>query len=677
MLEILESTLYGLTEAPVDLSIAHSVSNTKAGEPVPFPETPLNLLPIDGTNSPEVPVNPVINPSLGNPQFTQFNLESAIIPVSPEPSPANRSPLTESSNTPVVVPTIEIRQLQFTTDFNPVITRQNVSTAALPKLADLKGTFKTIELPNTIEFGDDGKVKFTVTNQGNAVARGPITVNLYISTDGNIDRNDNGVLINDALLASITKDIKLRPGQSKTFTFKYDNLTSVVAPGAYNLIAEIDPQNTIAERHETNNVVSQHVSAPGTDVVIDWNAIALNGIQEYGETTSGLPPTLGSRLLAIMSAAVYDTINAFEQTHTSYAVDALAPVGASIEAAAAAAAHRVLVELLPSQATLFNQQLVRSLIEITDNPVDEAAGVAFGRSVAEQILASRVGDGWDNNTPYMPPDGDYVWRPGPDGTTVGQNWGKVTPFGIPSVEQFSPDGLDGRPDTNPELYTQEIEEVRLLGGKSNTDVTTIVRTDDQTKIAIFWAYDRADTFRPYGQLNQITQEIAVREGNTLGENARLFAQLHIALADAAIVAWRAKYEEMQPRPDDVIAEGFAAKDGIEATVADPHWKPLLAPTPPFPDYISGHSTFGGAWAGVLTNFFDNPNYEFDAVSQELIGEIRHYDSFYDAAFDDAISRVYGGIHVREATVTDALPTGLAIGEFIAQNLFVPVADVIG
>ncbi|HBY80046.1 MAG TPA: phosphoesterase, partial [Cyanobacteria bacterium UBA11148] len=232
-------------------------------------------------------------------------------------------------------------------------------------------------------------------------------------------------------------------------------------------------------------------------------------------------------------------------------------------------------------------------------------------------------------------------------------------------------------DTNPELYTQEIEEVRLFGGKNNTNVTTIARSDDQTEIAIFWAYDRADTFRPYGQLNQITQEIAVREGNTLGENARLFAQLHIALADAAIVAWRAKYEEMQPRPDDVIAEGFAANDGIEATVADPDWEPLLAPTPPFPDYISGHSTFGGAWAGVLTNFFDNPNYEFDAVSQELPDIIRHYNSFYDAAFDDAISRVYGGIHVREATVTDALPTGLAIGEFIAQNLFVPVADVIG
>ena len=168
--------------------------------------------------------------------------------------------------------------------------------------------------------------------------------------------------------------------------------------------------------------------------------------------------------------------------------------------------------------------------------------------------------------------------------------------------------------------------------------------------------------------------MAVREGNTLSENARLFAQLNIALADAAIVAWDAKYKVMQPRPDDVIAEGFAANDGIEATVPDPDWQPLLAPTPPFPDYISGHSSFGGAWAGVMTNFFGE-DYQFTAVSQELSGTTRHYDSFYDAAFDDAISRVYGGIHVREATVTDALPMGLAVGNFVAENLFVPIPNL--
>jgi hypothetical protein len=542
------------------------------------------------------------------------------------------------------------------------------TTATSPRLPDLVGRFGTIDLPQTVDFGDDGIASVIVTNRGNAAAQGPVTVNLYISTDGEIDRNPQGNLENDALLTSVVRTINLQPGESTTFNLDYENLTSVVAPGAYNLIAEVD--FTIAERNENNNVVSNLVSAPGTDVAIDWNATALNAIQAEGESGRGVPPTLGSRLLAIVSAAVYDTVNTFDRMYTPYAVETVAPEGASVQSAAAAAAHRALVTLLPNQAGLFDQQLVRSLVEITDNPAAEAAGVAFGQFIADRILALRANDGSDNNAPYVPPTGGYVWQPGPDGVAVGANWGDVTPFGIPSVEEFAPDGLDGTPGT--ERYIQEIEEVRLFGGRQNTELTTIARSADQTEIAFFWADDRADTFRPYGQLNQITEEVAVREGNTLVENARLFAQLNIALADAAIVAWDAKYRVLQPRPDDVIAEGFAANDGIEATVGDPDWQPLLGPTPPFPDYISGHSTFGGAFAGVLTNFFGE-DYEFTAVSQELIGTTRTFGSFYEAAYEDAISRVYGGIHVRESTITDALPTGLNIGNFVAQNLFQPVA----
>ena len=551
---------------------------------------------------------------------------------------------------------------------NPIPTNSN-SNKAVPK-ADLVGQISSIEIPDTIEFGDNGKVKVTVTNRGNGVAKGPLSIKLYISTDGDID-------VNDGLLTTMVKNINLKPGQSITFSLDYKNLTSVIAPGAYKIIAQIDSGNAIAESNENNNIVSKHLSAPGSDVVIDWNATALNAIQAEGEAGRGVPPTEGSRLLAMVSAGVYDAVNAFDGTHTSYSFNGAAPVGASIQAAAVGAAHRVLVELLPKQAAMFDQQLVRSLIEVTDNPFAEAKGVLFGRQVAEQILALRKNDGSSNNAPIVYPPGDYVWRPAAAGepnagVAIGPNWGKVTPFAIPGVANFAPDALDGKPGTS--QYIEEIEEVRLFGGKESTALSPVLRSADQTEIAVFWAYDRADTFRPYGQLNQIAEEVAVREGNTLSENARLFAQLNIALADAAIVAWDAKYKVMQPRPDDVIAEGFAANDGIEATVPDPDWQPLLAPTPPFPDYISGHSSFGGAWAGVMTNFFGE-DYQFTAVSQELSGTTRHYDSFYDAAFDDAISRVYGGIHVREATVTDALPMGLAVGNFVAENLFVPIPNL--
>jgi hypothetical protein len=542
-----------------------------------------------------------------------------------------------------------------------IITAQNI----LPSQGDLVAKFSKIDLPKTIEMGDRAKVNIKLTNQGSTPIAGPVTVKLYTSTDETIDRAPDGKLVNDCLLTSTIQQVNLLPGQSTTVRLNYGNMTSVGAPGACNLIAEISQNNNTKQ-------ISKLVSATGSDVVLDWNATALNAIQAEGKAGRGVPPTLGSRLLAITSLSVYDAVNAFDRTHTSYAVNTDAPVGASEEAAAAAAAHRVLVKLLPNQTQLFDRQLARSLAEINDTPQAEADGVAFGNFVADTILASRADDGSSNNAPYVPPAGDYVWRPNTEGANVGvalgPNWGKVKPFAIPNTAQFAPNGLDGVPGTD--RFVKELEEVRVIGGKQNTAATTVTRTPDQTEIAVFWAYDRPDSFRPYGQLNQIAQEVAIREEKTLPENARLFGELNAALADAAIVAWDAKYngKVIQPRPDDLITGGFAEKKGISGTVTDPEWEPLLNPTPPFPDYISGHSTFGGAFAGVMTNFFGE-NYSFTAVSQEMPGVTRTYNSFYDAAYDDAISRVYGGIHVREATVDDALPTGFAIGNFVAQNLF--------
>ena len=528
----------------------------------------------------------------------------------------------------------------------------------------LVAQFSKIDLPKTIEMGDRGKVTVKLTNQGPTTVTGPVTVKLYISTDEIIDRAADGKLVNDGLLISTVEQVNLRPGQSTNVKLDYDNITSVGAPAAYNLIAEINQNNTTTQ-------ISELVSAPETDVVLDWNATALNAIQAEGKAGRGVPPTVGSRLLAITSLSVYDAVNAFDRTHTSYAVNTPAPVGASQEAAAAAAAHKALVTLLPNQTQLFDRQLALSLAEITDSPQAEAAGVAFGNLVANTILASRANDGSSNNAPYVPPDGDYVWRPETQGrnrgVAVGPNWGKVKPFAIPNTAAFAPNGLDGVPGTN--RFVQELEEVRRLGGKQSTANTTVTRTPDQTEIAIFWADDRPDTFRPYGQLNEIAEEVSIREKNTIPENARLFAELNVALADAAIVAWDAKYNRqvIQPRPDDLITGGFGEKHGIPGTVTDVEWEPLLA-TPPFPDYISGHSSFGGAFAGVMTNFFGE-NHSFKAVSQEILGVTRTYNSFYEAGFDDAISRIYGGVHVREATIDDALPTGLAIGNFVAQNLF--------
>ena len=554
------------------------------------------------------------------------------------------------------------------------LTSSSTSSVSLP---DLVGSFGTINLPTTVDFGAQGTAQVIVTNQGQGIASGPSTVNLYISTDGEIDSND-------ALLTSVSTNLNLSAGQSVTLNLQYQNNTSVIAPGAYFLIAQVDANNQIAEQLETNNVTSKLVSGLNTNAIIDWNAIALNAIQAEGKAGRGVAPTVGSRLMALVSTAVYDTVNAFNTLYPSYAVNVNAPGNTSLGMAAVGAAYRVLSTQLSGQSNLFLQQLSNSLAEIQDSATAESRGFNFGVLVANQSINLRTGDGSNDNTPYIPPSGDYVWRPETSGPTagvaVGANWGGVDTWAIGDIDQFvSENALDvtlhGRPDTNPTLYAQEIEEVRLYGGLEDTALTTTLRNADQEEMAIFFAYDRADTFRPYGHLNQIAQEIAVREGNTLQEDASLFAALNTALADAVIVAWEAKYRELQPRPDDVIAGGFAANDGIASTVGDPNWESLLSTlmgvnSPAFPDYMSGHSAMGGAFAGVMTEYFGD-NYVFSTVSQELPGVVRHFESFYEAGMEDALSRIYGGVHVREACI-DSFEMGLAVGNFVASNFFQPI-----
>lgn len=551
----------------------------------------------------------------------------------------------------------------------------------------LKVAFDSINLPDTFDFGDQGTARVIVTNQGTRPINQPVTVNLIISTDETIDRvtpdrviDAQDDLINDGLLATFTQNVNLQPGQSTIFEIPYNNLTSVVSPGAYHLIAEVDPLHHNSS-NSGNKIASELVSAPGTDVVIDWMSAFLNAVQEDPESGDpvGSAPPEGTRSGALLSAAIYDTVNAFTQTHTPYLVNQIAPAGASLEAAVTGAAHYVLTLLYPNEAAMLNLQRDRSLAEAgTTNGFD------FGRSIAQAVMASPQATALsvtdpDLGYPYTHPGGVYDWHYDPlNNYAIGAGYGEdAIPFAVPDSDTFAPI-FDTAYNSN--QYAQEIEEVRLAGGKQNTATTTLNRTPDQTELTIFWAYDRPDTFRPFGQLIEIAQEVAMREGNSIAENARLFLQLNLALADSAITAWDSKYTYFQPRPNDVIAgridevtglpvAPLAATDGRPDTIADPDWQSLL-PTPPFPDFISGHSTFGGVFGTVMTDFFGD-NYAFTAVSQELIGTTRTFSSFNQAGFEDAISRLYGGVHVREA-ILDAVTTGQAIANYVVNNIAQPV-----
>jgi hypothetical protein len=402
---------------------------------------------------------------------------------------------------------------------------------------------------------------------------------------------------------------------------------------------------------------------------------------------SGVPPTMGTRLMAMLSTAMLDTLAAFNDQVNPYRIDQNAPAGANRDAALAGAAQRILSLELPGETTLIQDQLTRSLQSLKGSQASIQAGLAFGASVADQIRALRANDGSTNTTPYTPPSGlpGYVWMPATSGPTadvaLGANWGSVTPWVISGTEAFRSDGLQARPDVNLDLYAEQLNEVRLYGGLTNTAQTTLLRTPDQTEIAVFWAYDRPDTFRPYGQLLDIAMDVAAQEDTSLATNAKLIASLSVAMADAVICAWKEKYTIAQPRPWDLITGSFSDTDGSALTVRDPAWHSLLSTingfeSPPFPDFLSGHSAMGGTFASVMSHFFGD-DVTFSATSEELPGVVRRFDgyhepsgvernSFYEAGKEDAISRVYAGVHIREAC-EDSFNVGLQVGAAVVQT----------
>lgn len=430
---------------------------------------------------------------------------------------------------------------------------------------------------------------------------------------------------------------------------------------------------------------------PGSDPILVWTNIALNAIQSAGSNGKpGVPPTTGTRLIAMLSTAMLDTVAAFGDQVDFYRIDQSAPASASLDAAVVGAAQRILSLELPGESSLIQAEYALSLQSLAGSAEIIQAGLAFGAGIADQIRALRANDGSANTTTYTPPSGGlpgYVWMPAETGPTedvaLGPNWGSVTPWVISSPDDFSSDGLQCRPDVDLDLYAQQLNEVRLYGGLANTSITTLERSPDQTEIALFWAYDRTDTFRPYGQLLQIAMDVALDQETSLVTNAKLIASLSLSMADAVICAWKEKYDNVQPRPWDLITGSFSDTDGSALTVRDQNWQSLLSSingvqSPPFPDFLSGHSVMSGTFASVMSHFFGD-NLTFDATSQELPGVVRSFNgfidgegvarnSFYEAGLEDAISRVYGGVHIREAC-EDSFDVGLNVGAAVVQNLW--------
>lgn len=417
-----------------------------------------------------------------------------------------------------------------------------------------------------------------------------------------------------------------------------------------------------------------------SDALTHWNDVLLDVVRQVGG-----PPGPIARGGAMMHGAVYDAVNSIVPTHEPYLLRVETNPTASVEAAIAHAAHDTLAAAFPATTIDLAGALASALAALpaAGSGAQISAGKAVGKAVAHAMIQARSGDGADVNTPYVNGTQPGDWRPTqplPDGAAATPNWPSVKPFCMVSGLQFRAPRPGGYLSKTAMLqsgeYAAQFNEVKELG-----EATSAARTSEQTEIALFWANDLDGTSKPPGQLFEITKTVSGQKGLDVVENARLLALVALAMGDAAICAWDAKYSTDLDlwRPETAIR--LANQDGNPATSADPGWEPLSQDTgtgdrfsPPFPAYVSGHATFAAAHAAIMRRYLGTDNVTFTATSEDPnlpSGVTRTFNSFTEAARENARSRVYLGVHFQWDGDHGFL-SGNALGEYVYATRLRPL-----
>src|SRR5499427_8616531 len=408
----------------------------------------------------------------------------------------------------------------------------------------------------------------------------------------------------------------------------------------------------------TAAVLAAATAAPATaqttkplSQVVEWNKTLLVIVRTPGAQPATIHPT---RSFAIMHAAIYDAVNAIDKTHESYLVNLKGvPQSASQDAAAAAAAHEVLVALYAKFQAMLDAQLQQSLAQIPDGPA-KADGIIVGQTVADAILALRSSDG--SNAAPIPyvfgnAPGDYQSTP-PNFPKQPQftHWSRVTPFVLESANQFRP---GGPPKLTSDRYSDAFDQVKSLGIAGSTTATA-----DEALTGRFWN----GAIQNYW--NEIAQTAALAHDLTTAQNARLFALLNLSFADGVIAFYDAKYTYNFWRPATAIRA--AGADGNPDTEADPNWLPEVGNTTPDPSYPGAHAVISAAGAEVLISFFHKDHFEFDMTSEVLPLAHRSFASFQAAANEATMSRVFAGVHFL-FDLTAGKRLGSDVADFVVDN----------
>jgi hypothetical protein len=372
------------------------------------------------------------------------------------------------------------------------------------------------------------------------------------------------------------------------------------------------------------------------DVVMDWNAKAdAIGIEKQ------LVNSANARGQAMLHVAVFEAVNAIEKRYTPYKLALTADRGTSREAAAASAAHDVLLALYPDQKADLDATLEKSLSAIADGE-GKSKGIELGKKAAAEIISLRANDGSNSPESYRPQASPGVYVPTviPAETTAA----KLTPWVMRAASQFRP---APPPALTSDVWTRDLNEIREFGGSTSTR-----RSAEQTTIGRFWFFTGPRTYNP------IVRQIASSKNMDLVDCARLYALTAMAASDAFIAVFDGKYAYNLWRPVTAIRNADLTSN--PATPREASWLPL-GTTPMHPEYPCAHCIVASAVSNVLQIVAGNEVGEFTLVSPTAPGVTRKWTRLQDYSDEVANARVYAGFHYRFST-----EAGRDMGKKIAE-----------
>jgi hypothetical protein len=395
--------------------------------------------------------------------------------------------------------------------------------------------------------------------------------------------------------------------------------------------------------------------SPGA-VVLKWNQLLQSTLPQPGNP-------LTPRFYAMTHIAMFDAVNAIERDFEPYRVRLRPGLGGSSHAAAAQAAHDVLVALNPSAAPAYDEALAADL---GDRPSGFLRrGAAIGAHVAKEILAWRQQDGWvvPAFPPYAEPPLPGRWQPTPPANAAATftHLREAAPMALLSATQVLP---QAPPSLTSARYAADLNEVKLLGKSDSA-----VRTEEQTLIARLWS-GVGTTTGFFSVWNNVARDVILARQLSLVDAARVFVLVNVSIHDALQTTQASKFVYGVWRP--VTAIRAAETDLNAETDPDSTWEPLIV-TPPYPSYAGNLATIGASAARALQLVSDTNDVPV-AITWSLPGGLpgvtRHYDGFWQAADEEALARIYGGVHYRFDQQA-GLQVGVSVAEYVFANVVRP------